>query len=104
MIKLIHLIFFAVFLAFAFYIDVVIVIVDIIVGVIIVTIDISKDRFVVDFYKKELYFVICKRLESFEDCDIIYCLASVCHIEIQLDIGFLDPFKQDDLYKFIYNI
>ncbi len=68
---------FAVLFTFALYIDVVIIIVDTIVNVIIVITGISKDRFVVDLYKRELYFIICKRLEGFEDCNIIRCLVFI---------------------------
>ena len=77
MIRFVHFVLFAGFFIFTFYIDVVIVIVGIIVGVIIATIGISRDRFIVDFRKRELYFVIYKRLEGFKDCNVVYCLVSI---------------------------
>ncbi len=69
--------FFIIFLVFVFYIDVVIIIISTTVGITIVITGISKDRFIVDFYKRELYFVICKRLKSLKDYNIICCLAFI---------------------------
>jgi len=66
-----------VFFAFAFYINIVVVVIGSTVGVITATTGISRDRFVVDLCKRELYFVICKGLEDLKDCNVIRCLASV---------------------------
>ena len=91
---------FTVFLAIALYINIVVVVVDIIT----ITAYILGSRSVVDLRKRELRFVIYKGLEGFKDCNIIRCLAFIYQIEVQLGMGFLDLFKQDDLYEFVYDI
>ncbi|SRR6266566_5125809 len=92
-IRFVHLIFPAAFFVFAFYINIVVIVIDSIVNIIIVTTGIFKNRFIVDLCKRELYFVIYKGLESFKDYNIIRYLVSVCQVEIQLDIDFLNPSK-----------
>src|SRR6266566_4994495 len=61
-IRFVHFVFFTVLFIFVFCIDVVVIIVNITIDVTIAIISIFGDRFVVDFYKRELYFVICKGL------------------------------------------
>ncbi len=82
MIRSIHFVLFVVFFIFAFYINIVVVVVGFIVGTITVTTGISRDRLVVDLRKKELCFVIYKGLEGFKDYNIICCLVSIYQIEI----------------------
>jgi len=81
-IRFVHFVFPTIFFAFVFYINIVVIVVGSIVGITIIITGISKDRFVVDFYKRELYFVICKGLKGFKDCNIIRCLAFVRQVEV----------------------
>ncbi len=103
-IQSVHFIPFTVFFTFAFYINIVVVIIDSIIGVVTAIISISRDRLVIDLCKKELYFVIYKGLEDLENCDVICCLVSICQVKVQLGISFLDSSKQDNLYELVYDI
>ncbi len=100
----IHLILSTAFLTFTFYINIVIVVIGSTIDAITAITIISKDRFVIDLRKRKLYFIIYKRLKGLKDCNIIRCLISVRQVKIQLNINFLNPSKQNDLYELVYNI
>jgi len=81
-IRPVYFVFVAILFTFTLYINIIIVIVGIIISIIIISTGISKDRFVVNLYKKELYFVIYKGLKGFKDYNIICYLVFIYQVEV----------------------